>query len=642
VNKKFYVTTPIYYVTAKPHLGSLYSTLLADVIARWKQLSGYKTYFVTGTDEHGQKVARAAQAAEKEPQKFVDSFIPAYQDTWKAYNIAYDQFVRTSSHYHIRGAQQLVTTLLEKGDIYVDVYEGWYCTPCETFVAPKNGTVGSTCPTCNRDIQFLKEQTYFFRLSAYQQQLLAWYATYPDFITPKERLNEVISFVEGGLKDLSISRTTVPWGVPFPGDPEHTIYVWVEALCNYITAVGYGDPLAQDCFNAMWPADLHVIGKDIVKFHAVYWPALLMAAELSLPKRLLVHCWITVDHAKMSKSRGNVIDPLQLQQIYGTDEVRYYLMRHLSINQDSDFSTSVLEQTITSDLANTLGNLFNRMTVLAHTHAVSTVQPPASWSAHALQIHAASDRMIQEYEVHMQDYYIHLALAAVMQFAHTVNAYFHSQEPWKMATENTKIFSEVTSVVAHSVYTIACLLLPIMPQKMHTLLRALGISYQPGIDTLESMQIGRWHHTFTLTVIEPLFAKMVQKSPHITSVTPQKSEHKNVADHQQTYIHLDDILKVALHVGTITNVQEVKKSEKLLNLTVDFGNLGMRTILAGIKHYYTAETLVGTQAVFVCNLTPRIMAGVESAGMMLMAKNDAGIPQVIRPISPVPNGTRLS
>jgi methionyl-tRNA synthetase len=646
VNKKFYVTTPIYYVTAKPHIGSLYSTLIADVVARWNQLLGYGAYFVTGTDEHGQKVAQAAELAGMRPQEFVDSLIPAYQHAWQLSDIQYDQFMRTSSAKHKVGAQKLVSTLLASGDIYVDLYEGWYCAPCETFVtkgsAEKNEQA-PTCPSCGGATTFLKEQTYFFKLSAYQDKLLAFYAACPNFVTPKERFNEVLRFVEGGLRDLSISRTTVPWGVPFPGDDAHTIYVWVEALCNYITAVGYGDPLAQACFADMWPADLHVIGKDIIRFHAVYWPALLMAAGLPVPKRLLVHGWITIDQKKMSKSLGNVIDPVALVTEYGSDAVRYYLLRHMPITQDGDFSKTDLEHAVTADLANTLSNLFNRMAVLARTHQVTAVHPSASWSVDGLALHGACNTMIRAYTEYMEDYYFHLALASVWQFLHAVNAYFHAQEPWKLAKTDRAAFMEVLSVVSHSLYAVAVLLLPIMPRKMHELLAGVGCEYTHGVDTLVSMQIERWHRTFSLSVLEPLFVKIELKGDAVrVDPVSESVAAKEIPRAEEVYITLDDLLSVALHVGTIESAEPLAKSDKLLRLQVNLGELGTRTILAGIKQFYTPELLIGLQAVFVCNLKPRTMAGVESHGMMLMAKNGEGVPQVVRPVQVVPNGTRLS
>jgi methionyl-tRNA synthetase len=640
VNKKFYVTTPIYYVTAKPHLGSLYSTLIADVAARWHRLLGYNSYFVTGTDEHGQKVAQAAQVAGLTPHNFVDSLIPAYKDAWSLFNIGYDKFMRTSTAEHKAGAQALITHLLETGDVYKDAYEGWYCTPCETFVTEKDSGHGVSplCPSCAGATLFVQEETYFFRLSTYQERLLNFYTQSPHFVTPKERFNEVIRFVEGGLKDLSISRTTVPWGVPFPGDTTHTIYVWVEALCNYITAVGYGDSAAQANFAKMWPADLQVIGKDIIRFHAVYWPALLMAAGLELPQRLLVHGWITIDQKKMSKSLSNVVDPVALGLQYGVDPVRYYLLRHMPITHDGDFSIAQLEQSITAELAHTFGNLFNRMAMLADAHGIAEVPVPLSWSLDASKIHAACEAMMQEYAEHMANYYIHLALGSVWQFLHGVNAYFHAQAPWKLITHNPDACRGIFSVVSHALYAVAVLLLPIMPEKMLELLQGLGCQYVPERDTLETMQPMMWNKKFTLVLLKPLFIK---PEPRMSQPSESNAKIPSVVPAEPP-ITFDDLLKVALHVGTILTAQSVEKSEKLLQLDVDFGDLGIRHIVAGIKQFHLPETIIGTQALFVYNLKPRTMAGVESQGMMMMAKDEQGVPQIVRPVGRVPNGTRLN
>ena len=385
--EKFYVTTPIYYVTAKPHLGSLYSTLLADVVARWNKLKGKRTFFLTGTDEYGQKVALQAEKAGKQPQEFVDSFIPAYKELWADYEIVYNHFIRTTDEDHVKAVQQWITMLIAKGDIYKAFYEGWYCTHCETFVTEKEidpqgvygADSGPACPSCARPTKAVSEETYFFRLSAYQDKLLKFYKENPTFVVPKERLNEVINFVESGLKDLSISRTTISWGIPFPGDAKHVTYVWADALNNYITGIGYGNQLREKDFHQWWPADLHILGKDIIRFHAIFWPAFLMASGLPLPKQLLVHGWITVDNQKMSKSFGNVIDPVELLQKYGADQVRYYLVRQMAVNQDGNFSITDLEQRITADLANDLGNLLNRMTALAEKFDAMVINPPAAW-----------------------------------------------------------------------------------------------------------------------------------------------------------------------------------------------------------------------------------------------------------------------
>src|SRR3989339_2186100 len=348
---KFYVTTPIYYVTARPHLGSLYSTLLADVAARYHKVAGEKVFFLTGTDEHGQKVAQAAAKAGMQPKEFTDSFIDDYKSVWKKYEIAYDYFIRTTDNQHVQAVQTWLQRLIAQGDIYKGSYKGWYCTPCESFVTEKDSQQTEegkalTCPDCSRLTGEVFEECYFFKLSAYQDRLLKFYEEHPNFITPKERMAEVISFVKSGLRDLSISRTTISWGIPFPGDDAHVTYVWADALNNYITAVGYGDDARADELAKWWPADLQIMGKDIARFHAVYWPAFLMASNLAMPKKLLVHGWIKVADQKMSKSLGNAVDPMQLANDYGVDEIRYYLTRKMAITQDSEFKFDDIEQSV--------------------------------------------------------------------------------------------------------------------------------------------------------------------------------------------------------------------------------------------------------------------------------------------------------
>lgn len=646
---KFYITTPIYYVTARPHLGSLYSTLFADVLARWNTLNGKKTFFLTGTDEHGQKIAQAAQKAGMEPKAFVDQFIPAYQETWKKFEIDYTYFVRTTDPDHIRGAQAFVQKLIDTGDIYKAVYEGWYCTPDETFITNVSvrpealeGQAAPLCPQCGRDTVFVSESTYFFKLSKYQDRLLKFYQDNPDFIVPRERAHEVISFVESGLKDLSISRTTVPWGIPFPHDPEHTIYVWTEALCNYITAIGYGNPNKQDEFNEWWPADVQVLGKDIVRFHAVFWPAFLMAADLPLPRQLLVHGWIKVDEQKMSKSLGNVVDPIALYDAYGPEPLRYYLLRQLPINQDGNFSIHELEQRITSDLANDLGNLLNRLVVLAAKNDSMILHAPKKWEgAQELDLRDESLNMVQEFEDYMKDFQFHHALARLWKFIHQVNVYFHTQEPWKVAAKDPKRFGEILSATAHGLRVIAILLWPVMPKKMEQMLQSLGVSFVPGQQSLEDVELGHWGQTFMFTKIENLFEKIEMKENKDTTVaqlSPDIAAEEKTLDN---FIDITDLIKVDLRVGTIVACEIVEKSDKLLKMSVDLGELGVRQILAGIRKHYQPEELIGRQGLFVCNLKPRKMAGLESQGMMLIAQDANGKSQLMAPAAAVPNGTKL-
>ncbi|MDP3889196.1 MAG: methionine--tRNA ligase [bacterium] len=634
-DKKFYVTTPIYYVTAKPHLGSLYSTILADVVARWQRLNGKKVFFVTGTDEHGQKVAQAAHQAGKEPKAFVDSFIPAYKQTWETYDIKYDTFIRTTDASHVKGVQAFVKKLIEHDAVYKDQYEGWYCVPCETFVTEKaEGEQAPIHSFCGRKTEKFTEKTYFFRLSAYQDKLLQFYNDNPDFITPKERANEVISFVRSGLKDLSISRTTIRWGIPFPDDPEHTIYVWADALCNYITAIGY--PENEQLFNAWWPADLHIVGKDIARFHAVYWPAFLMAAGLPLPRRLLVHGWITVDKQKMSKSFGNVVDPMLLNERYGAEVVRYYLMRKIPVNQDSDFGAADVEQVIESDLANELGNLLQRMVTVAHKNNLIEVEAPKVWSEASLQLRGHAWDMIEDFESYMNDYMFHLALARLWKFINQVNAYFHELEPWKIAPKNQALFEEIISATAHSLRTMGILLWPVMPNKMEQLLDSLGIVFEPKNNSLEKLELGSWRQRFVLKKI-PILFKKIEVVPQ--KETTQGEEKKPMED--MHYITIEDVAKVELLVGTITACEPVEKSDKLLKLNVDFGQKGTRQILAGIKKFFLPSDLMGKQGIFVYNLNPRKMLNLESQGMMLLAQDENGNPQLTTVAVPVPNGTRL-
>ncbi len=637
--KKFYVTTPIYYGTAKPHLGSLYSTLIADVVKRWQTLNGYQTFFLTGTDEHGQKIAQAAHKAGLTPQQFVDSFIDDYKNTWATYEIEYDHFIRTTDAYHKKGVQDVVTKLLNKGDIYKAYYRGWYCVPDESFemmleTEPEKDAVGPACSSCGRSTVAVSEETYFFRLSAYQEKILAFLKNNPTFITPKERAREVITFVESGLKDLSISRSTISWGIPFPQDPAQIIYVWIDALCNYITGVGYGDVHKRAEFETLWPADLHVLGKDIVRFHAVYWPALLMAAELPLPKRLLVHGWLQVNKQKMSKSFGNVVDPIELTRVYGVEPVRYYLMRKLAVNTDADFSTADIEQCITSDLANDLGNLLNRMVSLVDKFGVHTINSPALWKQPSMALRDNAWNMIEEYQAHMADYEFHLALARLWKFINNANAYFHEQEPWKVAKQDPVYFQEIISATCHSLRMIAVLLWPIMPRKMEQLLESIGHPLDLNNHNIESLELGSWNQTFVLRKIPTLFEKIETMEPSVAEeIIPTISEPE--------YITIDDAMKVQLRVGTIMQAESVVNSDKLIKLQVDFGLEGKRQILSGIRKWYHPEDLVGKQGLFIFNLKPRKMMGMESQGMMLFAQGDDGKLHVVNPEGIVAPGTRL-
>jgi methionyl-tRNA synthetase len=629
--EKFYVTTPIYYVTARPHLGSLYSTVIADVLARWHKIQGQRVFFLTGTDEHGQKIAKAAAQAGQEPKPFTDSFIPAYKDAWKKFEIDYSFFMRTSDAYHVQAVQKWLEYLIKKGEIYKSFYEGWYCVSDETFVTEDLAKeTAPLCPSCGRQTERVAEEAYFFKLSAYQDRLLKFYERNPDFIVPKERAHEVINFVKSGLKDLSISRTTVKWGIPFPGDEKHVTYVWADALNNYITAIGYGTAGKEKEFASWWPANIQVLGKDILRFHAIYWPAFLMAIDVEPPQRLLVHGWITVAGAKMSKSLGNVVDPLILYEKYGADPIRYYLIKQLAITHDGEFGIEDLEQKIGSDLADDLGNLLNRMSTLALKQTNGAVKGPDSWSAKSVVLREQALQAIDAFGKYMQECMFHLALAAVWKFIHQVNTFFHEAEPWKI--KDQKQFEEVIAATAESLRTIGLLLWPVMPTKMEQLLAALGSSFSFDHNSIKELQ-GPWRNQFMITKIEPLFAKPLTEEKPAVEVQPIVNS--------DPYITIDDFTKVILQVGMIVSAEKVEKSDKLLKLQVDFGSTGKRQVLSGIAKYYAPEDLINKQAVFVTNLAPRMMMGMESQGMLLTAEKSEGGICIVTPQVPVINGCRL-
>lgn len=644
-NNKCYVTTPIYYVNAKPHLGTLYSTILGDATARWNKLMGKEVFFLTGTDEHGQKIQERAQQEGKDPKTFVDSMIAPFKDVWKLYNIQYDHFIRTTDHDHEQAVISWIKQLQAQGDIYKAEYSGWYCVPDETFVNVESEPVRDekgnfVCPSCKRELRQLSEESYFFKLSAYQDRLLKFYEEHPDFITPKERLNEVISFVKSGLKDLSISRKTVSWGIPFPGDAAHTVYVWGDALNNYISAIGYGKQDAKNkaMFAHWWPADIHIMAKDIVRFHAVYWPAFLMAAGLQMPKRLLVHGYILIDQQKMSKSLGNAVDPVDLAKTYGIDAVRYYLLRKMAVTQDGSFSIQDLEEHVTADLANNLGNLLNRTLALAVKNDLLVVKPSAQMSIKSSELRKRFIEMYQQFHDEMNKGYFHMALATLWRFISEVNAYFHEHQPWALVKQDRQAFEEVISVVCHALESIALMLWPIMPDKMIVLLKSLSIEFVLGQDYDAALHKADWDKEFILIPgAEPLFVKpeprlIQEKGPSAMQETKQETT---------SAISIDEFLKVDMRVGTIVSCELVKGSEKLYRLEVDLGEIGRRQILSGVAQHFTIEQMLGKQGAFIVNLAPRKMMGLESHGMMLFAKDAEGKMQIVTYSNAISNASKL-
>ena len=629
--KKYYVTTPIYYVNDVPHIGHAYTTVAADAVARYKRLCGFKTFFLTGTDEHGQKVEKAAQSQNMTPKELADSMVSRFQELWKRLNISHDHFVRTTDDYHEQSVQKLFRLIQKKGDIYLGEYEGWYCTPCETFWSEGQQLEGNLCPDCGRPTERVKEPSYFFRLSRYQNALLKFYEEHPDFVSPESRLNEIISFVKMGLRDLSISRTTFTWGIPLPEDPQHVIYVWFDALFNYVSAIGYG--WDQEKFETFWPADLHIIGKDILRFHAIFWPAFLMSAELPLPKRVFAHGWWTIEGQKMSKSLRNVVDPHRLIDEYGTDALRYFLLREVPFGLDGDFSHRAMAHRINADLANDLGNLLYRSLTMALKYFKGQAPQPAGDGGELEELVQA---VTADLERLMDQQALHKALDRIWDLVKGANKYIDSSAPWTLAKEKRQ--EELATVIYNILECcriIALLISPFMPEKSQEIWKQLGIEE----DILEaSMEKASWGGIKPGVQVEkgkPLFPRLDEKTitekierELATSQEPQKEE-----------LTIDEFSKAELIAAQILQAEKLPQSKKLIKLLVDTGH-DRRTIVAGIGEHYQPQDLVNRKVVIVANLKPVKLMGVESRGMLLAAAWKGGM-KILEVPSDVPAGTQV-
>jgi methionyl-tRNA synthetase len=667
MSQKFYITTPIYYVNARPHIGHAYTTIACDMIARRHRMLGHDTWFLTGTDEHGQKIERAAQAAGKTPQQFADEVSAAFRASWDRLGLSYDDFIRTTSDRHKRGVQALWRKIRDNGHIYKGTYTGQYCVYDELYVDAVGP--GAPCPDCGRPTETVHEENYYFKLSAFQDKLIELYTEQPEFIRPETRRNEVLSFVRSGLRDLSISRSTFSWGIPVPDDPKHVTYVWLDALANYITALGYGSNDTSK-FDKYWPADVHMIGKEIVRFHCVYWPAFLMAAGLPLPKGITAHGWLLFEENKMSKSRGNIVRAETIVDVLGIDALRYFLLREVVFGQDGSFSFDALVQRYNADLANGLGNLTSRTLTMIARYFKGEVPYPS----HAAARTAADDAIVEtarnviaDFGALFDQYQFSRALESAWGLVAAVDKYIVENEPWslgeKQNEESRARLATVLYTSAEALRVVTALAHPVLPNATARIWVQLGLGDIKKFD-LSQLRWGQLHLGTRLGEVQAVFpradksavarmqkieeqgvetgASPVETAPAGTASgkpgpTPSEKPEATIPEGK---ISIDDFAKVELRVAQVKTAERVKGADKLLRLEVDLG-YEVRQLVAGIAEAYTPESLVGRKVVIVANLAPRKLRGLESNGMVVAASPDGGKPVLASFLEDVPVGTRL-
>jgi methionyl-tRNA synthetase len=642
---KFYITTPIYYPSSKLHIGHSYTTVAADALARYHRRRGDETYFLTGTDEHGQKIERAAAAEGKTPIQFVDEIVAGIKELWAALHISYDDFIRTTEERHQRAVQRIFTRLYEQGDIYKSAYEGWYCTPCETFWLEGKLKEGNLCPDCGRPVEWTKEESYFFRLSKYADRLLQ-YIEETDFIQPVSRKNEMVSFINQGLEDLCVSRATVKWGIPVPVDENQVIYVWLDALSNYITALGWGTE-NDELYRKYWPADVHLVGKEIVRFHTIIWPCILMALGEPLPKKVFGHGWLLFGSAaeKMSKSKGNVVDPHILIQKYGLDAVRYYLLREVPFGSDGTYTEDAFVLRTNVDLANDLGNLLSRTTQMINKFCGGKVPSPDAAVDDGV-LSSLSAAVLKEYEEALDTLEISAALVALWKLVGRANKYIDEQAPWALAKDPAKE-AQLRTVLYNLAEALRFLGVTLTPFLVHTPERIwdqLGLEPEQ-VRTLPWAEAVAWGGLQPGTAIrrgEPLFPRIDLQQREEPAAPAKAAEKAAPAEPVEgvAQIEYDDFAKVELKVATVVEAERIPKADKLLKLQLEVG-AERRQIVSGIAQHYTPEELIGKRIILVANLKPKKLRGVESHGMLLAATAEDGRLSLITVDKPdFPSGMR--